>query len=338
MILLNNAVSSIIENTHDHGHDHNHVHGGVQGIINYLAFDVFKLDDHSKMIEFITTIIGDFLQIILMLFIVISLISYFQTFSVFRNTIDKIKNNNSIFGVIPLMIIGLFSSTCMCTALPIFIGLISVKIPLYLSMSFLISGALINLTTIGILIATTSLEFTIIYIIVSIFIIFTTSIILKFINIQHTINVSDIKHTNIKIYNDNKSRLLFIKSNLKHSFKISIIYIILGVLLSGIIKVFIDLSFMTEINNNSFLFILMSSLAGLVVHMEIASLSPIIRTMYELGINYSIIISFIISTVFFSIPSLIILKKYIKIKYQLYIWSVIFILILLSGIIVSNIT
>ncbi|MDK2802152.1 MAG: permease [Oscillospiraceae bacterium] len=334
MILLNNTISSIAEHTHDH----DHVHGGVQGIINYLAFDLLKFDDHSKMIEFITTIIGDFLQIILMLFIVISLISYFQTFSVFQNVIDRIKKNNSIFGIIPLIIIGLFSSTCMCTALPIFIGLISVKIPLYLSISFLISGALLNLTTIGILLATTSLEFTITYIIVSISIIIITSIILKFVDIKYNINISDIKNNTIKIYTDNKSRLLFVKSNLRHSFNISIIYIILGVLLSGIIKVFVDLNFMTEINNNSFLFILMSSLAGLVVHMEIASLSPIIHSMYDLGINYSIIISFIISTVFFSIPSLIILKKYIKIKYQLYIWSIIFILILLSGIIVSNIT
>ena len=334
MILLNNTVSSIAENTHDH----EHVHGGVQGIINYLAFDLLKFDDHSKIIELITTIIGDFLQIILMLFIVISLISYFQTFSLFQNTIERIKNNNSIFGIIPLIIIGLFSSTCMCTALPIFIGLISVKIPLYLSISFLISGALINLTTIGILLATTSLEFTITYIIVSISIILIASIILKFVDIKYNINISDIKNNTIKIYKDNKSRLLFIKSNLRHSFNISIIYIILGVLLSGIIKVFVDLHFMTEINNNSFLFILMSSLAGLVVHMEIASLSPIIRSMYDIGINYSIIISFIISTVFFSIPSLIILKKYIKIKYQLYVWSIIFILILFSGIIVSNIT
>jgi len=85
-------------------------------------------------------------------FIEIFLLIYFATFIValFKNKLSTtkikqlIEKKNKWIGYFIATMIGLFTPFCLCSSIPIFIGLIAAKISIGFSLSFLISSPLLS--------------------------------------------------------------------------------------------------------------------------------------------------------------------------------------------------
>lgn len=333
--LINNLhenTNNSIGHTHEH-FSHSHEHRGLIGIVDYIMFDFLKLDESSKIIKATSIVLSDLFNIIILLCIIITIISFIQSYIPYYKMEKFISKINPLFSIIILTAMGFIAPTCICTNIPIFIGILSIGLPLYSAMCFLISGSLINISSILIMYNIIGINFTNTYIILSLIITIIMGIILYITNIKsNTIDYS------IKIENDKeniniKDRIKFSISNLTHTIKKTIIYILISLIFSAIFSLYIPTEWATKINESSIISMFIGIIIGTIIHMDIISIAPLIKSMIDSNLQTFILIPFLLSVAFFSIPSIFILKKYIKVKNFLKIWGIMFILILLSGLV-----
>lgn len=347
---MNNNIS-LINSLHDHANDHTqeiigeldqtlghaHEHTGIVGLIDYFMFDIFNLDQNSKLIQATSIILSDLLNILILLVLIITTISFIQTYIPYKKMEKFASKLNPIVSIVVFSLFGLISPTCICTAIPIFIGILSLGIPLYSAICFLISGALINIPSLIVMYNIIGPKFTNIYFITSIIISIATGIIIYIIKIKGNV----VEDGNSYIYkNEDKQmkipdRIKFSFSNLFHIIRKNIVYILISLIFSALFSLFVPLDLILSINESSILFMFVGIFIGLILHMDIISISPLVSSMLNADIHYFILVPFLISTAFFSIPSIFILKKYINVKSYLKISGIVLILVCLSGVFIS---
>lgn len=289
-----------------------HSHGFLGELVGHFL-SLFNLSDSLQ--ECLGHIIVDSLNVFALLIVIMFLVFLATSYVNINKFQSKLSSLKSIGGFLLAIFLGMLSPFCSCSIIPVLMGFLSMGVPVSVCLCFLTASSMINITAIVSLYATTGLSFTLIYIACSLVIIIISSIIFSMFKLDN--GVSDYHHHH---HDETKKLSSSFKERSKSAFfcmlnvlKRSAIFILLGVVLSSIIMTYLPLDKLSEmVNENSFLTTALVSLVGVPIHSDIFSIAPIITLFMD--ISYSLALTFTLTTMAISLPSIIILSRAIKLK------------------------
>lgn len=255
----------------------------------------------------------------------------------FQNHLKK----DSFSSYIKAIFLGSLTPFCTCSSIPLLNAFLRANIPLGVCISFLITSPLINPIIIVMFVISFGIKITLFYLVFLFCIVLVISFFISKINSNIFFN-KDFLKDNIEIkccddtknaiilknnVNKNKKFVFHAKKNNKfkkiflksfQEYKKILPYVIIGVCIGVLSKIFIPQNFFYEyLNGYGILAIILASLFGVFLYASCTSLIPIALALAQVGIPLSIVMSFLISAAGCSLPELILLKRMFKFGFLL---------------------
>jgi len=227
----------------------------------------------------------------------------------------SLQNMGYGLGNIVSSFIGAITPFCVCTTIPIFIGMSQMGVSTNVAMSFLFSSPLLSISG-GILIFYLfGIKFFIYYVIAILIFSIMGGIFSRFIDFDKGINED--MGTGLDYNNSGSfSNALVFSSKL---FKSLLIPLVIGAVIAGFIHNYVPVRLIEAINQYPvWVTIPLAALIGFPIYSNILVLAPICFSLVEKGMNQGAVMTFLISGAGISLPTAIVLKKILKKKLYYY--------------------
>lgn len=300
--------------------------------VEWLVEDVFGLAMTTRIGESVHFFIYDTFKIFILLTAVIFFISYIQSYFPPERTKQLLGNVKGFLGYVTGALLGTLTPFCSCSSIPIFIGFTSSGLPVGVTFSFLISSPMVDLASFIMLMSFFGLKFSIIYVVVGLVLAIIGGYIIDRFNLGRDImryNTTTNKPIDELTVKD---RIDFSIEQVKDIFKRVWLYVLGGVLIGALIHNWIPESYITTIlgKDNPFA-VVIATLIGMPIYADIFGTLPIAEALLAKGVSVGTILSFMMSVVALSLPSLIMLSKVVKGKLMIAFVSIMFTGIILIG-------
>jgi uncharacterized membrane protein YraQ (UPF0718 family) len=131
---------------------------------SWLTYSVFQLQADSRLADGVHFFIEDTSKIYVLLLGLIYFIALLRASMNVERVRNYLQGKNRFLGYILGAIFGSVTPFCSCSSIPLFMGFVSARIPLGVTMAFLITSPLINEVAIVLLGSLLGIKFTLIYI------------------------------------------------------------------------------------------------------------------------------------------------------------------------------
>ena len=300
--------------------------------VAWLVEDIFGLAMTSRIGESVHFFIYDTIKIFILLTAVIFFISYIQSYFPPERTKQLLGNVKGFLGYVTGALLGTLTPFCSCSSIPIFIGFTSSGLPVGVTFSFLISSPMVDLASFIMLVSFFGLKFSIIYVIVGLILAVIGGYIIDRFNLGRDIvrynTTMDKPVDQLTV----KDRITFSVEQVKDIFHRVWLYVLGGVLIGALIHNWIPESYIIAIlgKDNPFA-VVIATVIGMPIYADIFGTLPIAEALLAKGVGVGTILSFMMSVVALSLPSLIMLSKVVKGKLMIAFVSIMFTGIILIG-------
>ncbi|MEI0532086.1 permease [Brachyspira pilosicoli] len=269
----------------------------LKGIIQFFVYDVIK--------------------IFILLSVLIFCISYIQSYFPPERTKKILGRFNGISANILAALFGTVTPFCSCSSIPLFIGFTSAGIPISMTFSFLISSPLVDLASLILLSSVFGMKIAIAYVVVGLVLAVLGGTIIGKLKMERYLEdfVKNIKsNANIEIQTmTKKERLIYSKNQVKQTIKKVYLYIFIGVGIGAFIHNVIPEEWInTILGKNNWYSVPLASLVGIPMYADIFGTLPIAESLFYKGAGIGTILAFMMSVTALSLPSMIMIKKVVK--------------------------
>ncbi|HAD23396.1 MAG TPA: hypothetical protein DCF47_04720 [Kandleria vitulina] len=263
--------------------------------------------------------IYDVIKITILLCVLIFLISLIQSFFPPERSRKILGNFHGLFANIIGALLGTVTPFCSCSSIPIFIGFTNAGLSLGVTFSFLISSPMVDLGSLVLLMSIFGLKIAVVYVVLGLVIAVVGGTIIEKMHMEDQIE-DFIRNANSTVNIDApdltfKERLTYAKDQVVFTFKKVFPYILIGVAIGAFIHNWIPEAWVESIlgRNNPF-GVVLATIVGVPMYADIFGTIPIAEALLSKGALLGSILSFMMAVTTLSLPSLIMLKKAIKIK------------------------
>jgi len=290
----------------------------VINLIDYIVYDLIKLDPSSLITDSIHFFLYDTLKIIILLSVMIFLISMVRSFFPAEKVKETLNKFHSSVAYIIAAALGVVSPFCSCSTVPVFIGFVESGIPLGVTFTFLITSPIVNEIAIGFLFLTFGLKVAVIYTLAGMFIGIVSGVLISKLHLEHLVEdyIYEMQAKDNFIPKRNfKDRIDFSISQVKDIVGRVWKFVIFGVSLGALIHGFVPSNFLTDYAgpDNPFA-VFVSVAAGIPMYSNAVGVIPIIEALINKGVGVGTGLAFMMSVVALSLPEMILLKQVIKPK------------------------
>lgn len=290
---------------------------------NWLLYDVLQLEIGTRLTDtfhyFLTSVTKIYTLIIAMIFII----------SILRAGINKervrlfLSGKRRGIGYFVASVFGAITPFCSCSSIPIFLAFTKSKIPLGITISFLITSPMINEVAVVLLGSMLGIKFMVIYIITGILAGVLGGLFIDFIGAEKYLTslCDDIEDEILdKSYSPNnkisfRQRVEFGKRQVKNIFRKIWLWVLIGVGVGAVIKGFLPEDFIARIiGQNSYLSVPIAVLVGIPLYANASGVIPIAETLINKGLPIGTTMAFMMSVVAASFPEFILLKQVMKVR------------------------
>lgn len=260
--------------------------------------------------------IYDVIKIVILLLLLISVISYIQTFFPPEKTKKILGKFEGVKGNIMGALIGTVTPFCSCSSIPIFIGFVSSGMPTGVTISFIISSPFVDLGSFLLLLSIFGMPIALTYMVVGIILAVVGGVIFEKIGIEKYLpsfvtdtNAIDIESETMK----NRERISFAFEEAMQTLKDVFPYVLVGVGIGSLIHNVIPQSFIETVigSKNPFAPVL-AALIGIPIYADIFGTIPIAEALFSKAVPIGTILTFMMGVTALSAPSIIMLSKVMK--------------------------
>lgn len=280
-------------------------------LLSTLGFNL-----NTKLVGSVHFFIYDVIKITLLLCILIFIISYIQSYFPPEKSKKIIGNFHGIWANIMAALLGTVTPFCSCSSIPLFIGFTSAGLPLGVTFSFLISSPMVDLGSLVLLMSIFGLKIALFYVLFGLIIAIIGGTIIEKMHMEQYLenyikNAASINLNSISL--SQNDRLNYAKEHVFSTFQKVFPYIIVGVGLGAIIHNWIPEIWIEKMlgTNNPF-GVIMATLIGVFMYADIFGTIPIAEALLYKGAQLGTVLSFMMAVTTLSLPSIIMLKKAIK--------------------------
>lgn len=307
-----------------------------QSIVDYLIYDLMKLDKTGHLAPTLHFFIYDSVKILFLLAIIIFIISVIRTYITPEKT-KKILGGRKLFiGNIIAAVIGIFTPFCSCSAIPLFIGFVVAGVPLGVTFTFLVSSPMINEIAVALLLATFGWKITLIYIITGMIIAIISGIIIDSLKLEKYVEefVYNTKVGKVSL-EDNytfRDRMRYGCEYVRDIISKVWVYVLIGVGIGAFMHGYIPSNALAKwIGTGNPFSVIIAVAVGVPLYSNAAGIIPIVKELTRLGVQVGTALAFMMATTALSLPEFIILKKVLKMKLLLSYFSIVAIGIIFVG-------
>jgi uncharacterized membrane protein YraQ (UPF0718 family) len=302
-------------------------------LIKYLLVSA-GIDVKSRIGGIVQFIIYDVIKITILLCVIIFLISYIQSFFPSERSRKIMGHFHGLTAKIFGALLGIVTPFCSCSSIPIFMGFTSAGLSLGVSFSFLISSPMVDLSSLVLLISIFGIKIAVVYVILGLVVAVVGGTIIEKLHledqvadfIRNTKSNADIDAAKLSVM----ERINYSKEQVAKTFKKVFPYILAGVAIGSLIHNWIPEKWIEAVIGSRNPFgVIIATMIGIPMYANTFGTIPIAEALLDKGAFLGTVLSFMMAVIMLSLPSLIMLKKVIKLKLMC-----IFIAICTAGIII----
>jgi len=307
----------------------------LSSLIKLLVENVFQLDVTSRLGGSIHFFIYDVIKIFILLSILIFSISFVQSYFPPERTKKILGNMTGISAKIMAAVLGTITPFCSCSSIPLFIGFTSSGLPIGVTFSFLISSPLVDLASIILLASIFNWSIALAYVVVGLILAVIGGIIISKANMEKYIEDFILKNKMATTEPEKLSmneRLQFSRDQVKDVFSRVWLYVLIGVGIGAAIHNWIPADIITSLlGKNNWWSVLVATVLGAPMYADIFGSLPIAEALVKKGVGLGTALAFMMSVTALSLPSMIMLKKVVKLPLLLLFAGVVLIGIIIIG-------
>ncbi|WP_414042617.1 permease [Macrococcus sp. EM39E] len=289
--------------------------------LNYLignGLSHLGLDITNRWVASLQFFIYDVIKITVLLCVLIFVISYIQSYFPPERSRKILGKYKGVGANIMAALLGTVTPFCSCSSIPLFMGFTSAGLPLGVTFSFLISSPMVDLGSLVLLTSIFGLNISIVYVIVGLIIAVIGGTIIEKLNMDDQVEdfirnakMMEMDVPSLKI----KDRIDFAIEQVTDTFKKVFPYILIGVGIGALIHNWVPEDWVTNMlgSNNPF-GVVIATLIGIPMYADIFGVIPIAEALLAKGAQLGTVLSFMMAVTTLSLPSLILLKKAVKMK------------------------
>lgn len=294
----------------------------LQTFADLVTYDWLSITEQSYLSGVVNFWIYDILKISILLI----LINYFMAITRYYFPMEKVRDlltRKNWYGTQYLFaaVLGVVTPFCSCSSIPLFMGFLSVGIPLGVTFAFLISSPLVNESSLFLFPSVFGAKVTILYNLFGVFIAIVGGCLIQKLKLEKYIQ-SDIlaftgKKQLIQKYEGQNipldKRVKLWTSEMWDFTKKIYPYVLLGVTLGALIHGLVPESFVSNtLSGASWWSVPIAVLLGIPLYANSVSVIPIIEALVGKGVPMGTALAFMTATVTLSIPEALMLKKLLK--------------------------
>lgn len=276
------------------------------------------LDIESKLGLSVQFFIYDTIKITILLCVLIYLISYIQSYFPPERSKKILGRFHGIGSNIMAALLGTVTPFCSCSSIPLFIGFTSAGLPLGVTFSFLISSPMVDLGSLVLLMSIFGTKVAIVYVLVGLMIAVIGGTIIEKLHMEKyveqyikTAGSVDIETMDLS----KKDRFKFAWEQVVATFKKVFPYILIGVGIGALIHNWVPQEWIeSALGSDNPFSVILATLVGIPMYADIFGTIPVAEALFVKGAQLGAILAFMMAVTTLSLPSLIMLRKAVKLK------------------------
>lgn len=293
------------------------------------------LDISSRIGGAVQFFLYDTIKIFVLLSVLISVISYIQSYFPPERTKKILGRFHGIGANTLAALLGTVTPFCSCSSIPLFIGFTGAGLPLGVTFSFLISSPLVDLGSLVLLTSIFGGKVAIAYVIVGLVLAVLGGSLIEHLHLENEVEEFIRKAGRIDLDSPELSlsdRLEYAKDQVVATVKKVAPYIFIGVGIGALIHNFIPQSFVeTVLGGDKWYSVPLATLVGVPMYADIFGTIPVAESLFAKGAGLGTILSFMMAVTALSLPSMIMLRKAVKPKLLAVFFSIVTVGIMLIG-------
>lgn len=287
-------------------------------VTKLLVEKVFGLDTDTRLGGSIHFFIYDVIKIFILLSILIFVISYIQSFFPPERTRKILGKFKGISANILGALLGTVTPFCSCSSIPLFIGFTNAGLPLGVTFSFLISSPLVDLASVILLASIFNWKVAIAYVIVGIILAVIGGTIIGKSKLEKYVEPFVFNNKMIEMEEagfTRQQRIHFAKEQVLGIIKKVWMYVLIGVGIGAVIHNWVPENIIAAVLGQDKPYsVLLATIVGIPMYADIFGTLPIAEALVLKGVGLGTALSFMMAVTALSLPSMIMLKKVVKIK------------------------
>lgn len=258
---------------------------------------------------------------------------------------DYLLGKKKIYGYFLGSLFGAITPFCSCSSVPLFIGFTVARIPIGITMSFLITSPILNQVAVVLMFGILGIKFTALYIFIAILCGILGGFFFDAIKAQRFLQPfildamaksNNVKAQNINMNIESQMTLLdrhqFAKEETLTIVKRVYKWIFVGVAIGSVIHGFVPREFFIEYASSDNIFAVpLAVFMGLPLYTNVTGILPIMESLLTKGLPVGTTLAFCLSSVAASIPEFVMLKQVMKWKMLFNFYAFLFIVFIFVG-------
>jgi len=304
-------------------------------IADKLVYSVFGMEHGSHLAESLHFFIEDTTKIFALLVLMIYVIGYLRASLDVGAVRGYLAGKHRLFGYFAGAAFGAITPFCSCSSIPLFLGFTQARIPVGITMSFLITSPIINEVAVALLGSLLGIKFMVCYVAVGILAGVIGGSFFDLIKAENylteiagsALGSNASQETEKRRRLSHKERCEFAKDELKTIFGRVWKWVLIGVGLGAGLHGFVPESFITDtLGAGQWWTVPGAVLLGIPLYSNASGIIPVAESLLGKGLPVGTTLAFMMSTVAASMPEFIMLKQVMKTKLLLIFFGLLLVL------------
>lgn len=282
------------------------------------ALNAVGINTEGKIGGSLQFFLYDVVKITILLCVLIYLISYIQSYFPPERSKKIMGKFHGIWANIMAALLGTVTPFCSCSSIPLFIGFTSAGLPLGVTFSFLISSPMVDLGSLVLLMSIFGVKVAVLYVVLGLVIAVVGGTLIEKLHMENQVEEFILKASTVDIDSptfSQKERLIYAKDQVVGTFRKVFPYILIGVGIGAIIHNWIPESWVVSVLGKRNPFgVIFATVIGIPMYADIFGTISIAEALLAKGAQLGTVLAFMMGVTTLSLPSMIMLKKAIKIK------------------------
>ena len=303
------------------------VYSVIVPLSQWLTYDLFSIDKGTPLGDSVEFFFYDTAKILLLLVLMVYVIGWLRAAMHVERVRDYLAGKGRGIGYFLGAGFGAITPFCSCSSIPLFLGFTTARIPLGITMSFLITSPLINEIAVVLLWGLLGWKFTIIYVVVGMFAGIVGGIIMDALRAERWLQPflldamknASTREAAVEAGEAPKMGLMerhaFAYSETSSIFKKVWLWVIIGVGLGALLHGYVPQEWFTEnLGAGQWWSVPVAVAIGIPLHTNVTGIIPIMDSLLLKGLPLGTTLAFCMSTVAASLPEVLMLKQVMRWK------------------------
>jgi uncharacterized membrane protein YraQ (UPF0718 family) len=257
------------------------------------------------------------IKIFILLSVLIFGISYAQSYFPPERTRRMLGQRKGLWANTVAALLGTITPFCSCSSIPLFIGFTSAGLPLAITFSFLISSPLVDLASVILLASIFNWSIALAYVAIGLVLAVLGGTIIGWLKLEDQVEPFVYQSPVSDHYNDGvisrRERLKYATDQVSEIVHRVWLYVLIGVGIGAAIHNWIPEGFISALlGQDNWWSVLVATLAGIPMYADIFGTLPIAEALVDKGVGLGTALTFMMAVTALSLPSMIMLKRVVK--------------------------